>query len=192
MASVGKKLLLCVLLLLAPLTSWAVCSRGLCSNTQYDGYFREGALRYMDPWIEGDWAWWKAQCYQESLLDPRAVSLADAQGLCQIRPSTWYEQSKIMGINASPFNPRASSLVGAAYMGRQMRGWKSPRPNAEVRRWGQGSYNYGIGNMLKAQKRASGTLMWVELEPYLPLETRTYVSRIDKWHKQINEEAHNE
>ena len=187
MGSVGRKLLLCVLLFLAPPASWAACSRGLCSNIQYDGYFREGALRYMQPYIEGDWTWWKAQCYQESLLDPNAVSLADAQGLCQIRPRTWYEQAAIMGINASPFNPRASSLVGAAYMGRQMRGWKTPRSYAEVRRWGQGSYNYGMGNMLKAQRRANGTLEWSVLSPHLPEETKTYVSRIERWHKQLNE-----
>lgn len=182
------RLFLLACLCCVPLTSQGKCSVGLCSNTQYDTYLREGAYRYMNQWVEGDWTWWKAQCYQESLLNPMAVSRAGAQGLCQVMPKTWLEQTSLMGISASPFNPRASSLVGAAYMQRMFRGWKSYRAPADHRRWAWGSYNYGVGNMLRGQRAAGMSTSWEDVVPLLPREVQTYVERIERWHTNLNEE----
>lgn len=116
-----------------------------------------------------------------------AVSHVGARGLCQIMPKTWLEQTALMGINASPFDPRASSLVGAAYMRRMFRGWKSQRTPEEHRRWSWGSYNYGVGNMLRAQRNAGMSTEWSMLTPHLPYETTTYVERIERWHTQLNQ-----
>lgn len=136
-----------------------------------------------------DWRWWKAQCITESLLDPLAVSHAGAMGLCQIMPGTWREQAGAMGINASPFNPRANSLVGAAYMRRMLRVWKADRSEADRLRWAQGSYNAGPGRVLEAQRRAGGETVWAIVSRYVPRETRDYVTRIERWYLRIAAET---
>jgi soluble lytic murein transglycosylase-like protein len=147
----------------------------------YDPLIKESAYRYLNPWIENDWLLWKAQLYQESLLNPNAVSHAGAIGLAQVMPATYVEQAGIMGINAHPTNPRANVLVGAAYLRRMLIGWSSPRPNPERLRWAWGAYNCGFGCMLKAQKRANGTLQWSVVRRHVPAETRIYVDRIEYW-----------
>ena len=148
----------------------------------FDDILKESAGRYMPVY---DWRWWKAQCYQESLLNPLAVSPAGAQGLAQIMPRTWAEQSAAMGINASPFHPRANALVGAAYMRRMLGVWKSDRSALDRLRWAQGSYNCGPGCVLKAQKRADGATAWLLVSPLVPRETRDYVLKIDRWYGEM-------
>jgi len=102
-------------------------------------------------------------------------------------PGTWAEQSRIMGINASPFNPRANLHVGAAYMRRMLRVWKSERTNADRLRWAQGAYNCGAGCILRAQKKANHSTVWADVAPYVPGETRDYVARIDLWHGEMQQ-----
>jgi len=148
----------------------------------FDPYLQDASERYLP---EYHWLYFKAQAYQESLLDPNAVSHAGAMGLLQVMPGTWREQTALMGINASPYNPKASALVGAAYMRRMIKGWKAPRPPDEVLRWSWSSYNWGMGNVLKAQKKADGSAVWADIKPYLPNETRAYVTRIERWHGEM-------
>lgn len=148
----------------------------------HDAHLKDAATRYLQPY---DWLWWKAQCYQESLLEPLAKSHAGAMGLCQIMPGTWVEQTGRMGIKASPYNPRANSLVGAAYMRRMLRVWTSERTDDERLRWAQGSYNCGPGCLLRAQRENGGTTRWHLIQYHLPRETQEYVRRIDRWYGEL-------
>lgn len=159
-----------------------LCSSGNSFPDSFDDILKESAGRYMAP---HEWRWWKAQCYQESLLNPLAKSHAGAMGLCQIMPGTWAEQSSRMGIQASPYNPRANSLVGAAYMRRMLRVWTAERAEIERLRWAQGSYNCGPGCILKAQKRNGGTTRWHLIEYDIPRETREYIQRIQRWYDRL-------
>lgn len=173
---ISRWLKLCFLgvLLSAPRTLWPQSF-----PDSFDPILRESAGRYMSAY---DWRWWKAQCYQESRLDPRAVSSAGAVGLCQIMPGTWAEQSAIMGIAASPYNARANSLVGAAYMRRMLRVWYAERPADDRLRWAQASYNAGPGRVLAAQRAAAGSTQWAQVAGNVPRETREYVRRIARWY----------
>jgi len=166
-----------VLGVLLPHTSLA-----LCSQDSFDAYLIDASERYLQPY---HWHYFKAQAYQESLLNPDAISSAGAMGLLQVMPRTWAEQTTIMGLQASPFNPRASALVGAAYMRRMIKGWKAPRIPEERLRWAWSAYNWGFGNVLKAQDKSGGSVMWADIMPFLPHETRTYVTRIERWHGEL-------
>jgi len=153
-----------------------------CFPDSFDAYLQDASNRYLQPY---HWHWFKAQAYQESLLDPNAISHAGAMGLLQVMPGTWAEQTALMGINASPYNPRASAMVGAAYMRRMIRGFKAPRTDENRHKWALSAYNWGMGNVLRAQRNAGGSTEWGDISPYLPNETRTYVQRINRWHGEI-------
>ena len=128
-----------------------------------------------------DWRLLKAQCYQESLLDPLAVSPVGAQGICQFMPATWAD----MPIEGSPFTPRLNIHAAAYYMGRLRTGWSSPRPEFDRHSLAMASYNAGFGNLLKAQRLCTGAILYAEIIDCLPdvtgrhsNETITYVERI--------------
>lgn len=183
MGSLQGKLWCLLGMLLAQLTLSPLCSADLFdvyANKDYDAYFEYSAKRYLDPYYGDDWKLLKAQGIQESLLDPRARSHAGAMGIMQFMPATWAEVSAKLGLNASPYNARASIVAGGFYQRQMLRVWTSERTEQERRRWAWSAYNYGVGNVLKAQKQAGGTLDWWSLRPYLPQETILYVYKIEK------------
>jgi membrane-bound lytic murein transglycosylase F len=103
-------------------------------------------------------------------------------------PGTWSEVSQALNLNASPFNPKANALAASFYMGRLDSQWSSPRPRLERLKLSQASYNAGLGNILKAQKKCGGPLLWVEIEPCLGFaETRDYVILINKHYKTLTQ-----
>ncbi len=129
---------------------------------------------------------WKAQLYQESLLDPNAVSPAGAEGIAQFMPATWKERVQKMRLgNVNPRMADVAIKAGAHYM-RDLRSvWKSKRTEKQRMKLAQASYNAGTGNILKAQRKANGALDWETISRSLHLvtghhskETRTYVDRI--------------
>lgn len=139
-----------------------------------------------------DWRWFKAQGYQESLLDPDAVSTAGAQGIMQIMPRTWDEETARLGIIASPFSPRANIMVGINYMKRMVKFWKAPRTEHQRLELAQASYNAGAGNILAAQAKCGNAATWNEVSPCLKnvtgklsKETITYVERIKRWYNGL-------
>lgn len=146
----------------------------------YDDSFRSAADRFLPQYR---WEWLKAQCYQESAFDTTAVSHAGAMGLCQFMPKTWEEVTRILGFEASPFDPKANTLAASFYMSRLVREWYRDRPDIERLRLAQASYNGGLGNILKAQTRCNDALLWKDIAPcVLARETREYVPRIAKWY----------
>ena len=189
MGSIQGKLLFWLGMLVAQLTLSPLCSADLFDaygNEEYDAHFEYSAKRYLTPHYGDDWKLLKAQGIQESLLDPRARSHAGAMGIMQFMPATWAEVSAKLGIDASPYNPRASIIAGGFYQRQMLRVWTSKRTEENRRRWAWSAYNYGIGNVLKAQEKAGGTLDWWSLRPYLPQETILYVYKIEK-HRRILE-----
>lgn len=176
-----------VLLLTLTLASPAWGARGLFSD-RYDAEIQKAAKLYLPGWR---WEWWKAQLYQESRLDPAAVSPVGARGLAQFMPGTWREEAGRLGFgHLSPHTAEPSILAGAAYMARLRTQWRSERPESDRRELAQASYNAGLGNILAAQRRCNGARHWAEIQGCLPQvtgernahETRTYTQRIAQWY----------
>lgn len=162
--------------------------------SSYDSYFERYGSKYLPVY---DWRWLKAQGLTESNLDKDAVSSAGAQGIMQIMPLTWLEETERLGIIASPFNARVNILVGASYMRRMVKFWKAPRTDMQRLELAQASYNAGAGNILKAQTLCKQWSMttgqaWWEIRPCLHKitghhaeETINYIERIKRWMKKL-------
>jgi soluble lytic murein transglycosylase-like protein len=155
---------------------------------RYDDDIRSAVKRYWPDYPF--WRAWKAQLYQESRLQPDAVSPVGARGLAQFMPGTWADVAREIGAGtASPHEARWAIPAGAYYMARLRRSWSSPRPQDDRHRLAQASYNAGLGNILKAQQRCGGARHYPEIIPCLEAvtgprnshETRTYVERIARW-----------
>jgi len=168
--------------------SYAVPLSGL-SSPKYDVYFKEYSEKFIP---EYDWHWIKAQAYQESLLQPEVRSHAGAQGIMQIMPGTWLDETDRLGIIASPFNPKINILVGVNYMRKMIAFWKAPRTKGERLELAQASYNAGAGNILKAQGRCGGAT-WNHIRKCLKSftgtdnshETIDYVQKIKRWYAKL-------
>lgn len=159
----------------------------------YDAAFQAAT----DLYLPGrDWRELKAQCYQESLLRPAAVSPVGARGLCQFMPGTWREVAPRIGAalrSEPPEHPVASVHAAALYMRQLRHVWRAPRPDTERQRLAWASYNAGAGNIIRAQRacRAREPPLcrdWPEIAAALPAvtgrharETQTYVARIERW-----------
>ncbi|MDC8013973.1 transglycosylase SLT domain-containing protein [Tahibacter soli] len=160
--------------------------------TLYDTPIRAAAEQYLPQW---HWLWLKAQLIAESALDPAAVSPAGAQGIAQFMPPTWDDVRAALAFPAhtTPFDP-AYAIKGAAwYLGLLRRQWRSPRAEDDRRRLVQASYNAGLGNVVKAQKRAGGATAYASIAARLhevtgadhARETRAYVERIERIHREL-------
>ncbi|CUW41124.1 conserved protein of unknown function (Lysozyme-like domain 89-242) [Magnetospirillum sp. XM-1] len=135
---------------------------------------------------------WKAQLYQESRLDPRAVSPVGAAGLAQMMPATWDQLTRELRLGAvSPHAPIAIE-AGAYYMARLRQIWRGGRDPADRQPLAQASYNAGAGNIINAQKVCGGARLWAVIAPCLghvtgrhATETLTYVDRIARYQAQM-------
>lgn len=153
----------------------------------YAGSIKAFSERYL-PW---EWHWIAAQIYQESLCNPRAVSHVGAQGLGQFMPGTWADMSRALGWeNVSPFSAKPNIHATNLYMSRLCKNFdRRGRPAARIMELCQASYNTGIGNVLKAQRKCDDARDWPDIQPCLVQvtgpnnshETTTYVSRIARW-----------
>lgn len=138
---------------------------------------------------------WKAQLYQESRLDPNAVSPVGARGLAQFMPGTWADVSRQLGVAGSPHDAMAIE-AGAYYMAQLRRTWRRDRAALDRNDLAAASYNAGTGNILKAQALCGDARMWGAVQECLALvtgarnahETRTYVMRIRHWWKLMEME----
>jgi membrane-bound lytic murein transglycosylase F len=153
---------------------------------------RAAAEDFLPQW---HWLWFKAQLIAESALDPAAVSNVGAQGIAQFMPPTWRDVRAALRFpeTATPFDP-AYAIKGAAwYLGLLRRQWRSPRSEDDRRRLVQASYNAGLGNLVKAQKRAGGATAYAPIAERLhevtgadnARQTRDYVERIERIHREL-------
>lgn len=170
-----------------------------CTSAQAGPAFPD---RY-DPEIKravGQWwpdypvpAAWKAQLYQESRLDPRAVSPVGAAGLAQMMPGTWEEVRRELRLGAVSPHHEVAVEAGAYYMAKLRRGWSAKRTADARQELAQASYNAGAGSIIKAQAKCGGPPLWGDISPCLASvtgernahETRTYVERIAKWRSMM-------
>lgn len=142
--------------------------------TRYDTMIREAALRHLPEWY--DWRLFKALVAAESGFDPKAVSPAGAQGLCQLMPPT------ARGLGLSPdqvFDPAANLDAGARYLAECLGRFKeSSREPPELRRvrLALAGYNRGPFAVLRIVREVGDE--WSVVSEQLPGETRHYVARI--------------
>lgn len=136
------------------------------------------------------WKLWKAQLYQESRLDPNAVSPVGARGLAQFMVGTWDDILRQLGeVGADRRDAKTSIRAGAYYMAQLRHTWRSPRPEVDRQHLAQASYNAGTGSILKAQVRCGGSALYEEIMACLPAVTGSDFSRqtigyavsIDRW-----------
>lgn len=147
-------------------------------SNDYDEQIRKASGKYLPEW---HWLWWKAQLQQESLLDPSARSPVGAAGIAQFMPGTCQEVFPQMGWACDPYDADKSIHAGAFYMKRLRRVFRAPRPESDRRKWAQASYNRGVGNILKDQKRCGNAMRWEDTVPCVPKEeTINYIIQIER------------
>lgn len=152
---------------------------GLASGAEpnRDRVFKKAVHLYWSTSIP--WELSKAQGMAESGLRTHVCSPVGACGLMQFMPGT-ARQFKI-----DPFNDRQAIYAANRYMRWLWGQWSAPRPPLDRYYLALGSYNWGLGNMLKAQaKRERARLpgrLWADLESILPKETAEYSPRISRW-----------
>lgn len=161
---------------------------------RYDDQIRTAVKRW---WGDlPDWQLWKAQLFQESHLDPAAVSPVGARGIAQIMPGTWSDMGKRLNMPAgiTPHDARYAIEAGAVYDADLRRQWRRNRNPMAAHRMALASYNAGAGNIIKAQRACGGALLWSDIAPCLSLvtgdharETLRYVERVEHWHQMMEQ-----
>ena len=147
--------------------------------------------------------WVKATGMAESNLKADAVSWVGAEGLMQFMPGTWDWMAPAGWKELSAFDPEAAIFVGCKYM---VWLWgKFP----DSHKWHRkalvnASYNSGLGNIQKAKKKCSASLIiiccanewdWPNVENHLVTrassqkETRGYVARIRRFEEKLKREG---
>jgi soluble lytic murein transglycosylase-like protein len=145
-----------------------------------------------------DWRLVKAQLFQESRLNPDAISKRNAKGIAQFMPDTWEDMRKQlhMPADASPHNPILAIPAMTYYMAQLNKKWNWPRPDADRYALALASYNAGFGNIADAQTLANNATSYAPIIAQLhrvtgkdnARETREYVAKIfDYWKVQILE-----
>lgn len=173
---------------------WPSASWSASFSRKYDFQIEKAAKRW---WPDLPWKLWKAQLFQESKLDPNAVSPVGARGLAQFMPATWDDVMRQLDLRAlSPLDPDAAIDAGAYYMARLRQTWRRDRTALERNALAQASYNAGAGNIIRAQSLCGDARLWPAIAPCLSgitgpdyaRETLTYVTRIDQWWRQMEME----
>ncbi len=142
---------------------------------KYDRHFKKYSKRYFGPLF--DWHWFKAQAIAESGLNDTAKSHVGAKGLMQIMPATFEEITK-KNPHFTDVEPHWNIAAGIYYNRTLYRKFKKTSTQDKLYLT-FASYNAGYGRILNASKRTgSDEKNWEEIRPFLPSETRGYVSRI--------------
>lgn len=169
--------------------SASVCWSASLFPDDYDDAFQDASIFLP---FGTDWRLLKAQCFQESRLNPFAVSPVGAQGLCQFMPGTWQDMTAKYPKLYNPWLPEHSILAAALYMQQLNKGWSSPRPKHERYKLALASYNAGFGNLLEAQRKCQGAIYYQPIIACLPditgrhsKETIDYVSHIQRFFQQM-------
>lgn len=143
-----------------------------------------------------DWKMGKSQLYQESKLDPNAVSPVGAAGLGQFMDPTWIDMERAIfaGAVVSRTLTGPSIEAYAYYMAQLRRTWAGRGREVGARHaLAEASYNAGTGSVLKAQRKCSDALLWASIAPCLPFvtgsdfarQTTDYVEKIAHWRRMM-------
>ena len=148
-------------------------------SRDYDTHFRKYTKRYFGPHI--DWRWFKAQGVAESGLEPDVASEAGASGVMQIMPDTYQEIRQQNPHFLDVQQPRWNIAAGIYYDRQLYDKWRTPPPGEERLYFAFGSYNAGYGRIYQAFRRVPQEGgFWHAVRPYVPSQTRYYVSRIQR------------
>ena len=160
-------------------------------TNEYDELFFGNSVRYLYGYLpDDDWRWFKAQCIQESQLQPAAISPAGAVGLCQLMSGA----SLDAGLHPDHrVNPERNIRAAAWILRRNLRVWFERDTRFHRLQLGWASYNAGAGNIIKAQTRCNGAILWAGIAPCLgyitgynnSYETVTYVAIIPTWYQEL-------
>lgn len=140
-----------------------------------------------------------AQAVQESRFDSKAVSPAGAVGIAQFMKPTAEQMAKELKPKLALFkngfdreNPVQSIWAQVYYMNKLIKVWDLGRADNERLKLAFASYNAGIRNILKAQKKSGNKKFWNEIKLSLSSvtgknsrETITYVDNIFKYAADI-------
>lgn len=159
----------------------------------YDQYFQRYALEFFGDQLH--WLWCKAQAVAESQLNPEALSPAGAMGVMQLMPGTAREMAAKYGTDDDIQLPHVNIRYGIAYDKRCFDVWTKESGRERIR-FMLGSYNAGIGNIVKAQTLAGRVGMaidkWQSIADALPqvtgrhaAETINYVAKIGRLFDQL-------
>lgn len=163
-------------------------------SSKYDIHFRIATKRYLPiPYEIWGHNILKAQAWQESRFNPKAISPVGARGIMQFMPGTWKEVSQQMGFGmVSASNVKLSIYAGAYYMSRMRRTWKAKRSERDRYDLALASYNAGAGNLIKSQRKCGGVNDYPGIIKCLPMvtgkyseETINYVRLIRKYYEQM-------
>lgn len=150
-----------------------------------------------------DWRAGWGQLWQESRLDRCAVSTVGAAGVAQFMPGTWQDMraQAVVPVGASPRDARWAIKAQAYYMMQLVSIYKADRPLSDKLRLGFASYNWGAGNVIKAQKKCNSGLLYEPVVPCLPKETAEYSPSINNhvesrwgdnlWESKSKDESNN-
>lgn len=160
------------------------------STDKYDAEIKKWVSIYWGGY--DDWLMLKAQLYQESKLEPEAISYVGAAGVGQFMPGTWLEVSRKLGFGeVSPHVAKYAIQASAYYMMQQRAAWEMIQ-DPERHRHAQASYNAGRGNISRAWRLCAQPKIWNVTKMCLPQitgrhaqETITYVDRIQYWRDQL-------
>lgn len=156
-------------------------------SKKYDGAFKDASVLLP---ANTDWRLLKAQCYQESRLNPLAVSPVGAYGLCQFMPGTAKDMKKRHPELTNFWLPEISIIAAARYMKQLNNYWSSERSQVDRYMLSLASYNAGAGHLTKAQKLCGMPVEYPRIVECLPevtghhsKETINYVENIyGKWY----------
>lgn len=147
-------------------------------TNKYDRYFKKYSKRYFGPLF--NWHWFKAQAIAESALDHKAKSHVGARGLMQIMPRTFDDISKKNPHFKELDAPKWNIAAGIYYDRTLYRKFKKTTAQDKLYMT-FASYNAGYSRILRASKKTENKEKnWEEIKPFLPKETRGYVTRIRK------------
>lgn len=155
---------------------------------QYDRTIKRAVELYL-PGLP--WRLHKGQLYQESRLDPNAVSPVGAVGLGQFMPGTAGDIFPLLGYSAVDRRVAEPSILASAYyMAKLRKSWSAKRPEDDRHKLALASYNAGLGNILRAQRACDDARLYEPIMRCLPeitgrhaRETIGYAPAIYRWFK---------
>ena len=151
--------------LLVSVTSPVLCS---ASVDKYDHQIKTAWHRYIP---EYHWGLGWAQLWQESRLNPNAVSPVGAAGVGQFMPGTWSDMQKqgVVPEGISPRDARFSIQAAAYYMRQNLDGWnENGRTVGSRYDLAAAGYNAGRGHLYKSQKLCNGQMEYEGIVKCLP------------------------
>ena len=124
-----------------------------------------------------------SQCYQESKLNPQAVSSCGARGIAQFMPAT-ARQYELTDPTDVPASIRANQTYMLRLEAQTHGDWDAALA----------SYNCGYGNYSKAEwlaEQLGGNTTWQQTMPHVIKDAEQpiqYVQRIHQWKQQIQKQ----